>query len=123
MSNFGIKINLTKVKSAFLTNIKGTAETKRCLVIPLDSTDVFEGEKGVYLNLAAFEMKEHKYQDTHLVKVSLEKEVYEALTEEERNNQPIIGSMRPIVAARTQAEVNTTAEAVGNGDGTDDLPF
>lgn len=121
MSNFGIKINLTKVKSAFLTNLKGAKETKRCLVIPLDSTDVYEGEKGIYLNLAAFEMKEHKYQDTHLVKVSLEKEVYEALTEDERNNQPIIGSMRPIIVTRTQAEVTTNASAEPSEG--DDLPF
>jgi len=121
MNNFGIKINLMKVKSSFLTNLKGANETKRCLVIPLDSSDVFEGEKGIYLNLAAFEMKEHKYQDTHLVKVNLEKEVYEALTEEERNNQPIIGSMKPIIAIRTQTEVTSNASAEpGEGD---DLPF
>lgn len=121
MSNFSTKINLTKIKSAFLTNLKGAKETKRCLCIPLDSTDIFEGEKGVYLNLVAFEMKDHKYQDTHLVKVSVDKEVYDALTEEERNNQPIVGSMRPIIATRTQTNISSTATA--NPSETDDLPF
>lgn len=120
MSNFGIKVNLSKIKDAFLTNIKGAKETKRCLVIPLDSTDLYEGEKGIYLDLAAFEMREPKHADTHLIKVSLKKEVYEKMTEEERNAQPIIGSMKPFNAAR--AEVNTTSEAVAGGEG-DDLPF
>lgn len=122
MSNFGIKVNLLKVHAAFLTNIKGATTTKRCIVIPIDDNmNLFEGERGIYLNLVALEMKEHKYQDTHLVKVSLEKQAYDAMTEEERNNQPIIGSMRPIVAARTQQEVTTTIDVTG-GEG-DDLPF
>ena len=120
MSNFSIKVNLLKVKSAFLTNIKGAQETKRCLVIPFDSTDLYEGEKGIYLDLAAFEMREPKHAETHLIKVSLKKEIYEKMTEEERNAQPIIGGMKPFIAAK--AEVNTTAEAVAGGEG-DDLPF
>lgn len=34
MGNFGIKIDLLKLKNSFVTNLKGKAATKRCLVIP-----------------------------------------------------------------------------------------
>ena len=45
MSNFGIKIDLLKLKNSFVTNIKGKTATKRCLVIPIDDSGVFLGEK------------------------------------------------------------------------------
>lgn len=51
MGNFGIKIDLLKLKNSFVTNLKGKAATKRCLVIPIDDSGVYLGEKGVYLNL------------------------------------------------------------------------
>ena len=48
MGNFGIKIDLLKLKNSFVTNLKGKAATKRCLVIPIDDSGVYLGEKGVY---------------------------------------------------------------------------
>ena len=54
MANFSIKADLLKVKGAFVTNLKGKASTKRCLVIPIDESGLFLGEKGCYLNLTAF---------------------------------------------------------------------
>ena len=77
MGNFGIKIDLLKLKNSFVTNLKGKAATKRCLVIPIDDSGVYLGEKGVYLNLTAVEMREQRYGDTHVLKQSLAKEVYE----------------------------------------------
>lgn len=61
MGNFGIKIDLLKLKNSFVTNLKGKAATKRCLVIPIDDSGVYLGEKGVYLNLTAVEMREQRY--------------------------------------------------------------
>ena len=75
MGNFGIKIDLLKLKNSFVTNLKGKAATKRCLVIPIDDSGVYLGEKGVYLNLTAVEMREQRYGDTHVLKQSLAKEV------------------------------------------------
>ena len=57
MGNFGIKIDLLKLKNSFVTNLKGKALTKCCLVIPIDDSGVYLGEKGVYLNLTAVEMR------------------------------------------------------------------
>ena len=46
-TNFGIKIDLLKLKGAFMRNLKGQTATKRCLIIPVDECDgIFLGEKG-----------------------------------------------------------------------------
>ena len=73
--NQSIKINLSKLQDAKLVNLTGKTETKQCLVIPIENSGLFVGEKGVYLNCSAFELHEQKYGQTHLVKLSLEKEV------------------------------------------------
>ena len=56
------------------------------MVIPIEENQFVDGEKGVYLNLAGFEIKEKKgdSKDTHLVKQSFKKEVYEKMTEDEK---------------------------------------
>ena len=120
MSNLGIKVNLKKLKNVAIIDVKGRETTKRGVFIPIDDNSIFINEKGTgyYLNLVAFEMKAHKFDDTHLVKLSLEKEVYDAMTEEERNNQPIIGGVRPI---KFQTEASGSVDA--SGEGGDDLPF
>jgi len=121
MSSYASKTNLMKISGAFLTNLKGKTETKRCICIPIDSIDLYEGEKGIYLDMIHSEMREPKYADTHLSKASVKKEIYEGMTEEQRNNIPIIGSMRPLTIAVKQAEITTTMEAEGGAG--DDLPF
>lgn len=121
MANFGIKIDLLKLKNSFVTNLKGKTETKRCLVIPIDDTQLFLGEKGIYLNLTGVEMQKARYDETHFVKQKLQKEVYQAMTEEERKQQPILGSMRPIASVQKQMEVKTTTDTTQVE--LDDLPF
>ena len=93
MANFSIKTDLLKLQGAFVTNLKGKTATKRCLIIPVDESGLFVGEKGVYLNMTAIEMENPKFSETHCVKVSLDKEKFEALTEEQRRALPIIGGM------------------------------
>lgn len=56
-----------------------------------------------------------------MLKVSIEKDVYEAMSEEERNNQPIIGGMHPVVAKAYKTEINTTVQL--SKEETEDLPF
>lgn len=110
MANYSIKTDLLKVKGAFVTNIKGKTATKRCLCIPVEDSGLFLGQKGCYLNLTAIEMTNPQYQDTHCIKVSYDKEVYEQMTEEERKAQPIIGGLHELkqsVSAPEQMTVNT----------------
>ena len=124
MGNFSIKEDLLKLKGAFITNFKGRTETKRCLVIPVDDSGLYVGEKGVYLNLTAIEMENPKFKETHCIKQSLDKEIYETLTEEQRQALPIIGGMKPIERKPApQMNVNSTFDGSQAVENEDDLPF
>ena len=117
MSNQGIKVNLLKLQGSFVTNLKGKTETKRCLVIPVDDARLYVGQKGCYLNMTAIEMQNSQYGDTHCIKQNLDRAVYEAMTEEQRNAMPIIGSMRPL--EKPQATLDTAYMVESD----EDLPF
>ena len=74
----------------------------------------------MYLNLKAYEMKEERYGKTHLVKQSLSKERYDAMTDEERRELPIIGNLSPIdETQRRQPTEGPTMDLPED----DDLPF
>lgn len=125
MANFGIKIDLLKVKGAFVRNLKGSTATKRCLIIPVDEADgMFLGEKGCYLSMTAIELQNPQYNDTHGVKVELPKEKREQLSEEELRAIPFIGNLRPL-KEKPQATMNVTGEVDASQftENTDDLPF
>lgn len=119
--NYNIKIDLTKINSAALVNIKGKTATKQCIVIPVEDAGLFVGEKGVYLNLQAIELKEQKFEQTHMVKMDVRSEAYKAMTEDERKQIPIIGGMKAREFQQAQQrQASGTAEFSGNDD---DLPF
>lgn len=124
MANYGIKIDLLKLKGAFIRNLQGKAETKRCLIIPVDDCEgVFLGEKGCYLNMTAIAMQEPKYKDTHCIKVNIPQEQREAMTEEERNAIPIIGGLHAIEVKQATMQVNETIGQEAFAPSDDDLPF
>ena len=91
--------------------------------LALDGELYADGEKGVYLNLTAVEMREQRYGDTHVLKQSLAKEVYQAMSEEERMAQPIFGALKPIESQQRQMEVTQTTNAAEAVEDPDDLPF
>ena len=125
MSNFGIKIDLLKVKGAFVTNRKGKTATKRCLIIPVDEADgMFLGEKGCYLNMTAIEIQNPQFNDTHGIKVEIDKAKREQMTEDELKAIPFIGNLRPL-KEKPQPTMNVTGEvdAAMFAENTDDLPF
>jgi hypothetical protein len=93
-----------------------------CLVIPIEQNNLFRGEKGIYLDLIAFELSNKKegQKDTHLVKQSLPKDIREKMSEEQLNQMPIIGNLM------VWSEGNYQSEPVMNPtpiDEKDDLPF
>ncbi len=112
------KLNLTSLVSV-LTSRKGKdGKMIEGVFIPIDKNHLFKSDKGnVYLDLIAFELKEKKHDDTHLVKVSLPKDVREGMSQDEQNAQPIIGNLRVWDGAGGQEE---TVEHLGDDD---DLPF
>lgn len=119
MANHSIKVDLLKVKGSFVTNIQGKTASKRCLCIPIDDSGLFLGEKGCYLNLTAIELQNPQYTDTHCLKVSFDKSVYEQMTEEERKAQPIVGGMHELVRQNGGMTVRTTVYPSDY----EDLPF
>lgn len=125
MDNYGIRIDLKKFRNAGLATITGKTGKKKCVVIPVDDNrEIFVGEKGIYLSLAVFAKRETgKHGETHIVKGSLPKNIREAMAEEERRAQPILGDMRPVEwkdLATEQAAPEATMESVNDDD---DLPF
>lgn len=120
-NNYGIKIDLMKIKGAFVTNIQGRTAKKRCIVIPIDEDpSIYLGEKGCYLNMVAVELTSPKYEDTHMVKGDLPKEERERLTEEERLALPILGNLRPMKRQQQTMQVNGTVTCETDDEG---LPF
>lgn len=123
--NYGIKIDLLKVKGAFVRNLRGRTAVKRCLIIPVDEADgVFLGEKGCYLNMTAIELQNPQFNDTHGIKPDIPKELRDQMTEEEQKAIPFIGNLRPIIA-KPQPTMTVTGEVDAEAfvENTDDLPF
>ncbi len=130
-----IKLNLTK-----LTHVRKMFKDKEgneteCLVIPIDKNKLQrstkEGYDNVYYDLAAFELKEPRRNDngnltqTHLVKRSLSKQERDNMSQEEKNELPIIGNL--VDLDKFGNKQNETPNDAGGGQvfGTDtnDLPF
>ena len=122
MANYSIKTDLLKLQGAFVTNIKGKTATKQCLCIPIQESGLFLGKQGCHLNLTAIEMQNPQYSDTHCIKVSFDRAVYEKMTEEQRAAQPIVGGLHEL-KRKPQAAVDLSADNPYIADTTDDLPF
>lgn len=126
--NFGIKLNALKYKNAGVASLKGSIATKKCLVIPIEDNNLFVSvntdgtPKAVYLDLSAFALREPKYDQTHLVKQSLPKEVREKMSKEELDAMPILGGMKAFESVSNNAADACKAPIVGVGS-VDDLPF
>jgi len=112
------QINLTKLTSA-LTSRKGKDGTMiEGVFIPIDHNYLFKSDKGnVYMNIIAFDLKDPDDGDTHLVKISLPKDVREKMSKEEQNEMPIIGNLKVWGDSEGREETVETLEE------DDDLPF
>lgn len=126
--NYGIKCNALKYQNAGVMSIQGKTGTKRCLVIPIEDNHLFvsanaDGSpKAVYLDFNAYYLREPKYDQTHLVKQSLPKEVRESMSKEQLDAMPIFGGMTPFNNVPVNAA--TTCDApLATAQNDDDLPF
>jgi hypothetical protein len=124
MSTISIKVNLRQLKHD-VREMKGQSGMMKCLIIPIDQNNLYQGEKGIYLDLTAFELKEKKAdsKDTHLVKQSLPKALYDSMTKDQQQALPILGNAI-VWAGRQEPEPQTTELQPFTPEGaTDDLPF
>lgn len=117
-----LKINLLNLKGA-MKNMK-TKSGKEVLTycIPVEMNNLYQGEKGLYLDMVAFEVKEKKNdsKDTHLIKQSLSKDVRKAMTEEEKRAMPILGNLRVMDEFEEKEPVSSPEPDQGEDDS---LPF
>lgn len=115
------KVNLTKLKCIVKTMKSASGEID-CIIIPIAENRMFKSDKGVYLELVAFEIKESKGDDkqTHLVKQSFSKDILEKMSEEEKKALPILGNMIDWSTLNPEAK---SESLVGIEEEKDDLPF
>lgn len=121
MSRIVGKLNLAQLKGQVKV-MQGQTGMIECLVLPIIANNLFKGDKGIYLDIIAFEFESKKgdSKDTHLVKQSLPKEMFEKMTDEEKKAMPIIGNLRVWDAEHSEAEPQTNMVSQAESD---DLPF
>lgn len=120
-NNISTKINLAALKNAAIIK-SGKNKDVDCILIPIAQNHLFKSEKGaVYLDLQGFEYKNQKAdsKDTHLVKQSLPKEVFNKMTDDEKSAMPILGNH--IVWGQSGGERTEVAATTAASE--DDLPF
>jgi len=118
MSGITGKLNLTALVSVVTSRKGKDGNMVEGVFIPIDKNHLFKSDKGnVYMDITAFEIKEKKYDDTHLVKLSIPKKIYDAMSDEEKKSQPILGNLKVWDGAGGQ---ETEVEHLGPDD---DLPF
>jgi len=122
MSRISGKLNLLNLHGV-VKMIKGKLGDVECLVIPLEINNLFKGEKGIYLDIIAFEVSPEKRnsesKDTHLVKQSFSKEVRELMSEDDLRKLPILGNLQVWEGIQEQETVSSS-ETLSDED---DLPF
>ncbi len=129
MTNFNAKINLMKLSRVGIMQIQGRGEVLRCLVIPVEenhlfvSTDEKNRPKGVYLDLSAWELQNPKYEETHMLKQALSKDVRDQMTDEQKKSQPILGGMKPIETKPAENNAMTCDAPFAQVSNLDNLPF
>lgn len=132
MGNISIKLNLNQLKHVEREMNGKDGKKIKCLIIPLEENNIFQGEKGNYLNLTAIEIKDRSkfsadQKDTHLIKQDIPKEKYEQMNEEEKKSLPIIGNaiLWGRVEPQPQISEALSDSAVDNyqDDDGDGLPF
>lgn len=123
MANISIKVDLSKLKSVIQKKKDKSGQEVECLVIPIPNNHLYKGEKGIYLDLQAIELKNRKEnsKDTHLIKQALPKDVYNGMSDEEKQAQPILGNA--IYWGKTGVSESAQVHEAQVIDEDDDLPF
>lgn len=108
MSQITLSINLRQLKHSIVKGRSG----QNVICIPVDDNNLYHSERGEYLNLVAFEVKNQNpayKNDTHILRQSLPKSKYETMTEEERRAMPIVGNMS-IGRGQTEQQAESLAD-------------
>lgn len=118
MENLNIKINLSKLNG--VVKIHNEKKNADYIAIPIKENFLYQGEKGVYLNLTAFQQKEVKFGDSHYIKNQIPSDVYNKMTDEEKKNQSILGSCKPFILEDKSLQKVDSQEFTGLDNDEDD---
>ena len=123
--NMQVRINLTDIKGAAVVK---DGKGNKGVFVPVKS-GLFEGKKGVYLDINLYEYKNgtDRYGNSHGVKQKIPSDQYAKMSEQERRDLPFIGDgkiygntfQNQQQAAPEQGSVTVFAP---NSD-TDEIPF
>lgn len=104
MDNYSISINLAKLKGAWRDTLMGRdGALVKCIVIPIEENNIqcFDHHESAYLNMAT-RVCNDKPKYTHSLHANISHDKYVAMTQEERDSNPIIGRMRPLNVKRNK---------------------
>lgn len=111
MANLEIKVRLMELGQ--YVSING----KSGVFIADDMDCVFVGKKDIYLTLTAIERKNvGEDGQTHFLKPSIPTDKFKAMTQEEKQNIPIIGQIRPMGRETVKPEPVAAASVEVLGD-------
>lgn len=137
MSNFSWKLDFLKLKNAFVKKMRArNGSMIDVLIIPIEMNNLYVGQKSIYLDGQGIEMKNPPAdsKDTHLLKQSLPKAIYDTMTDEQKKAMPILGNAlfwnqapasTPSIASPGAAPDNSYTPGSGGSrvPDEDDLPF
>jgi len=128
MSTLTSSIKLNKLKKVAVAKIKGKKESLECVIIPVKENHIFVDKKQGLIVLDLQHNEVNNEYGSHIVKQNFPKEVWNAMSEEERKEIPILGNTKTWPAASEKEEepeeVEDTSDEGGIPmDDDDDLPF
>lgn len=109
--NFNLAAFKKSCTMVLKSELNGIAAGTEVFITPIAENNLYRSANGgIIFDFISFEKKNPTKYSTHMVKQSFTKEVREAMSEAERNEQPIFGNLK---AGETyQAQVEQVAQIV-----------
>jgi len=136
MANYNFRLDLSKLSGFGKITLTGkSGKPKRCLVIPIEENQIFEGEKGCYLDIACFETPGNEYGTHRCVRSKSKAEQEQEKQTGERITTPILGNLKEFGGQKQEEEEYTYQKPAAksgkaqptnenfNNEDVDDLPF
>lgn len=97
MNHFRAKINLSRLAGAVTANadLEGLGAETRCIVIPLAESHLIEDAEGVWLDVAGVRIQGNPFEQTHIIKQQMSKDVLERMSPGEKRSLPVLGGVKP----------------------------
>ena len=119
-----LRINLGKLKGFAVRTINGREGPVKCIIIPVDKNPcifIDSNENYAIMNLIEIPLKRpSRYGDTDMLKASVSREAYSAMSPDERSRIPILGNSKPVGTDRGDSSRDESRKTEYDDD---DLPY